>query len=83
MTNHLKADVGIATITAQGILFNGRFYTNRAVIKKKWFVLAREEGQWRIPVVYLHNYYEAIIIDQLGAIFLSRGKNMFPLKSLC
>ncbi|MBB6021861.1 hypothetical protein HNR77_002956 [Paenibacillus sp. JGP012] len=66
MTNHLKADVGIATITAQGILFNGRFYTNRAVIKKKWFVLAREEGQWRIPVVYLHNYYEAIIIISLS-----------------
>ncbi|MGE6663905.1 hypothetical protein [Paenibacillus xylanexedens] len=65
MTNHLKADVGIATITAQGILFNDRFYTNRAVIKKNWFVLAREEGEWKIPVVYLHNYYEAIIIISL------------------
>ncbi|MGO4731159.1 hypothetical protein [Paenibacillus sp. 2KB_22] len=65
MTNHIKADVGIATVTAQGIKFNGRLYTNSAVIKKKWFVLAREEGEWKIPVVYLHNYYEAIIIISL------------------
>lgn len=65
MKNHLKADVGIATITVQGILFNGRIYTNQSVIKKKWFVLAREEGQWKIPVVYLYNYYEAIIIISL------------------
>ncbi|MEC0125488.1 hypothetical protein [Paenibacillus pabuli] len=65
MTNHLKADVGIATITAQGILFNDRMYTNRAVIKKKWFVLARVEGEWKIPVIYLQNYHEAIIIISL------------------
>ncbi|KAA8745352.1 hypothetical protein [Paenibacillus sp. UASWS1643] len=62
MISHLRADIGIATVTAQGIIFNGRLYTNSAVIKKKWFVLAREEGEWKIPVVYLHNYYEAIII---------------------
>ncbi|KOY16706.1 hypothetical protein AMS66_09900 [Paenibacillus xylanivorans] len=65
MTNQIKAAIGIATISAQGILFNGRVYTNRAVIKKRWFVLAREEGEWMIPVVYLHNYHEAIIIISL------------------
>ncbi|MGF9696395.1 hypothetical protein ACMX2M_07110 [Paenibacillus polymyxa] len=62
MTNHLKADVGIATITAQGILFNGRLYTNREVIKKRWFDMARNQGEWKIPVVHIDNYQEAILI---------------------
>ncbi|WP_405117645.1 hypothetical protein MHB43_17845 [Paenibacillus sp. FSL H8-0317] len=65
MTSHLKAYVGIATITARGILFNDRIYTNRAVIKKKWFVIARENGEWKIPIIYLQNYHEAIIIISL------------------
>ena len=65
MTNHLKADVGIATITAQGILFNDRIYTNRAVIKKKWFDLAREQGEWKIPIVHIKDYREAILIISL------------------
>ncbi|MGM1044514.1 MAG: hypothetical protein ACQEXX_00045 [Bacillota bacterium] len=65
MTDQLKADIGIATITAQGILFNGKIYTNRSVIKKRWFVLARDEGEWEIPVVHIHDYHEAIIIISL------------------
>lgn len=64
-TSHLKAYVGIATITAQGISFNDRIYTNRTVLKKKWFVIAREEGEWKIPIIYLQNYHEAIIIISL------------------
>ncbi|KGP81916.1 MULTISPECIES: hypothetical protein [Paenibacillus] len=58
----LKAGIEIATVTANGILFNGRMYTNREVIKKKWFDAARDQGEWKIPIVHIKDYQEAILI---------------------
>ncbi|MCG7381754.1 hypothetical protein [Paenibacillus sp. ACRRY] len=65
MNEKLKAGIEIATVTAEGILFNGRMYTNREVIKKKWFDVARDQGEWKIPIIHIKDYYEAILIISL------------------
>ncbi|KGP77730.1 MULTISPECIES: hypothetical protein [Paenibacillus] len=65
MNETLKAGIGIATVTAEGILFNGRQYTNREVIKKKWFDEARDQGEWKIPIVHIKDYHDAILIISL------------------
>ncbi|MDM5277415.1 hypothetical protein QUF95_08470 [Paenibacillus silvae] len=65
MNERLKAGIEIATVTAEGILFDGRMYTNRELIKKKWFDLAREQGEWKIPIVHIKDYREAILIISL------------------
>lgn len=65
MNEKLKAGIEIATVTADGILFNGRMYTNREVIKKKWFAVARDQGEWKIPIVHIKDYHEAILIISL------------------
>ncbi|MEK4439265.1 hypothetical protein [Paenibacillus sp. FSL K6-2862] len=65
MNEKLKAGVEIATVTAEGILFDGRMYTNREVIKKKWFDAARDQGEWKIPIVHIKDYHEAILIISL------------------
>ncbi|TDL69377.1 hypothetical protein E2R58_09465 [Paenibacillus amylolyticus] len=65
MKEKLKAGIEIATVTAEGILFDGRMYTNREVIKKQWFDVARDQGEWKIPVVHIKDYHEAILIISL------------------
>ncbi|MFK0521965.1 MULTISPECIES: hypothetical protein [Paenibacillus] len=65
MNERLKVGIEIATVTAKGILFDARMYTNREVVKKKWFDLAREQGEWKIPIVHIKDYHEAILIISL------------------
>jgi len=41
-----------ASITRQGILFQGLHYTCERALREQWFVRARERGSWRLPVAY-------------------------------
>jgi hypothetical protein len=41
-----------ASITRNGILFQGLHYTCDLALREQWFVRARERGSRRIPVVY-------------------------------
>jgi hypothetical protein len=41
-----------ASITRNGILFQGLHYTCDLALREQWFIRARERGSWRIPVAY-------------------------------
>lgn len=41
-----------ASVTRNGILFQGLHYTCDLALREQWFVRARERGGWRIPVAY-------------------------------
>ncbi|MBB6215103.1 hypothetical protein HNQ80_001192 [Anaerosolibacter carboniphilus] len=42
---------GSATITAQGIRFNGMLYACKQALKEKWFETARNKGTWKISSI--------------------------------
>jgi putative transposase len=41
-----------ASVTRNGILFQGLHYGCDLALQEQWFVRARERGSWRLPVVY-------------------------------
>jgi len=41
-----------ASVTYQGIRFQGLIYSCDLAMREQWFVRARERGSWRIPVAY-------------------------------
>lgn len=43
---------GIATVTLQGIKFNGMIYASKQALKDKWFEKARTRGTWKVEVNY-------------------------------
>lgn len=53
---------GIAIVTAKGLFFEGRFYTNSNMIKNKWFEFAAKDGEWFIPILYLPSNQDALVL---------------------
>lgn len=43
---------GTATVTSQGIRFNGMLYTSQKSMKQKWFEQARNKGTWKVSISY-------------------------------
>lgn len=43
---------GTATVTSQGIKFNGMLYGSKQSLKEKWFEKARNRGTWKVSVSY-------------------------------
>jgi putative transposase len=41
-----------ASVTAEGIYFDGLYYSSDVALKEQWFVKARERGRWKISVAY-------------------------------
>ncbi|RED52900.1 TniQ family protein [Cohnella lupini] len=42
----------LASVTGQGIVFNGNVYTNVRMVSNQWFEAAEKNGEWFIPVLY-------------------------------
>lgn len=42
----------MATVTASGIRFEGMHYTTERALRDEWYVRARREGHWKVPVTY-------------------------------
>ena len=43
---------GSASVTSQGIRFNGMLYASQKSLKQKWFEQARNKGTWKVSVSY-------------------------------
>ena len=43
---------GTATVTSQGIRFNGMLYASQKSLKQKWFEQARNKGTWKVSISY-------------------------------
>lgn len=52
--NKMKSEirVGLATVSRNGLLINGIYYSNSKMIKKQWFEHAKINGEWQIPVLF-------------------------------
>jgi hypothetical protein len=53
---------GEASVTRNGIRFQGLHYSCSLALEKQWFVRARERGSWRIPVAYDPRKLDAIYL---------------------
>lgn len=54
--------VGLALVTANGLIFNKKTYTNAQMIKHQWFEHAAEFGEWECPIVYIESNPEYIVL---------------------
>jgi hypothetical protein len=54
--------LGVAIVTARGLFFEGRFYTNSKMIKNKWFEFAAKDGEWFIPILYQPSNQETLVL---------------------
>ncbi|WP_206758340.1 MULTISPECIES: Mu transposase C-terminal domain-containing protein [Calothrix] len=41
-----------ASVTHQGIYYKGLYYTCELALREQWFVKARVNGRWKIPIAY-------------------------------
>lgn len=51
-----------ATVTKQGILFNNMYYSCDRALREQWFVKARVQGRWNVPVSYDKRKVDVIYI---------------------
>lgn len=54
--------VGMAKITANGLVFNDKIYTNAQMIKYQWFEHAANFGEWQCPIGYIESKPEHIVM---------------------
>ncbi|MFB9327829.1 TniQ family protein [Paenibacillus aurantiacus] len=62
IVENIKVEMGMATITAKGLILNGKVYTNAAMIKHQWFEHAEKFGEWQCPVGYFTESPEYIVL---------------------
>jgi hypothetical protein len=62
MNDNNQIKVGLAKVTASGLLFNNLLYSNASMIKYQWFEHARINGVWQIPVLYQSSYPNQIVL---------------------
>ncbi len=64
-----------ATVTERGILFEGMHYSTERALQKEWYVRARRDGTWKVPVSYDPR--------RLGAIYLpNKEESLFDVCTL-
>ncbi|WP_410768717.1 hypothetical protein [Fontibacillus sp. BL9] len=54
--------VGVARVTADGLVFKGNIYTNAQMIKHQWFEHAANYGEWECPVGYIESNLEYLVL---------------------
>lgn len=59
---------GTATVTLQGIKFNGMIYASKQSLKEKWFEKARTRGTWKVEVNYDPRILDFIYIRDDGGL---------------
>lgn len=57
-----RVKFGIALITAKGLQFNEKIYTNSQMIKHQWFEHAAKYGEWECPIGYFESNLEYIFL---------------------
>ncbi|GLX68424.1 hypothetical protein MU1_27690 [Paenibacillus glycanilyticus] len=68
--------MGMATITAKGLIHNGKAYSNPAMIKYQWFEHAEKFGEWQCPVGYFpENPDHIVLFDAQGLEVASSIEN--------
>lgn len=58
----VKLDYEIATVTPDGLLLNGLYYSSSALVRMKWFSQVKTTGFCRIPVMYDRTNVRHIIL---------------------
>lgn len=53
---------GLGLITAKGLVFNEKTYTNAQMIKYQWFEHASKFGEWECPIGYIESNPEYIVL---------------------
>lgn len=57
-----RVKIGLALVTAKGLVFNEKIYTNSQMIKYQWFEHAAKFGEWECPVGYSEASPEYIVL---------------------
>ncbi|OAB30298.1 hypothetical protein PMSD_21210 [Paenibacillus macquariensis subsp. defensor] len=63
-----EVGIGLATITANGMLFSGRMYSNELMIKYQWFEHAKNNGEWQMPIVFRPSEPDHILLLDVEGI---------------
>lgn len=64
MDSEQKYELGLATVSNRGVLFNGLVYTCANMIKRKWFEQAAIEGEWKVIILYdPQNLIDILLFD--------------------
>lgn len=57
-----RVKFGIALVTAKGLQFNEKLYTNSQMIRHQWFEHAAKYGEWECPIGYIESNLEFIVL---------------------
>ncbi|MDF2652308.1 MAG: hypothetical protein K0Q73_8113 [Paenibacillus sp.] len=64
MDSEQKYELGLATVSNKGVLFNGLVYTCANIIKLKWFEQAAVKGEWKVIILYdPQNLIDILLFD--------------------
>jgi hypothetical protein len=79
MSIHLMKK-GYSKVTARGILFKGNRFTCPRAIREQWFEKAAFEREWKVKIVYYHEFDPPVIyiaddVDGLEACNLIHTSN--------
>jgi hypothetical protein len=59
---------GLALVTAKGLLFSNRYFTNQGMVRSKWFETAGREGDWQIPVLYCKAFPTKLFLFDINTV---------------
>lgn len=48
-------EVGMATVTPNGLYFLNHYYSSPSMLKDQWFAEAQKNGDWKVPVFFKKN----------------------------
>jgi hypothetical protein len=60
--------MALASVTGQGIVLNGNVYSNVRMIKSQWFEAAEKNGEWVIPVLYMPDVPDYLLLYDLDGV---------------
>jgi len=66
---NLTIILGLATVSKNGLEFNGKIYTNATMLKFHWFKTAQIEGQWEIPIFFNPCDLTEIMLFDISTLF--------------
>ncbi|MCM3625774.1 Mu transposase C-terminal domain-containing protein [Paenibacillus glycanilyticus] len=67
MDSQQKYELGLATVSNRGVLFNGLVYTCSNMIKQKWFEHATK-GEWKVIILHDPQNPTDILLFEIQAI---------------
>ena len=68
MSREKMVEIGMATVSAKGLILNGRIYTNPSMMKHQWFEHAKQFGEWQCPVGYFPNRTDHIVLFNIEGL---------------